>query len=486
VAVSIAYIFVPVSRLAVDVEPAHANSRGRNGLSAQGQEHAHRRTVSGVFSQFLRPQSSINTESDASNQQQWDSDHAPLYTTANQKMLVADAKKRVRHAASNDPTVNKVAKTKSDIEASEREHALLAMMGIRHGQEETDAAPLDKTSIRARRSLDRVEALRGCETLECLRIAHDKPAGKATKNFPHFMIVGFQKSATTSLHYHLVRHPEIIRPWEKEPEFFSNTCGYDIASCPPEDVKDYIQRMLRVHRYAAYDGTMAAYEASTHYSRAGMSLAPQLIKEMPWLKVILLLREPISRASSMLVHIYDKNQMIKGMGAGGCLKKYNMDLGHCLMSSSQITQKANVRTNGGLFTNDYATPLKTWLETFPRDQIFVGQYEVLVNEATQQAELEKIKKFLDIDPSLPTGEDAELMSRNSRKDSVNPDGWQMQRTTYQEIVDMVSEDSRVVSELIEQYGFGKASDWLGRWSAVWERNLRDNCDDRGTCMIQLS
>ena len=78
------------------------------------------------------------------------------------------------------------------------------------------------------------------------------------------------------------------------------------------------------------------------------------------------------------------------------------------------------------------------------------------------------------------------MSRNSRKDSVNPDGWQMQRTTYQEIVDMVSEDSRVVSELIEQYGFGKASDWLGRWSAVWERNLRDNCDDRGTCMIQLS
>jgi hypothetical protein len=407
------------------------------------------------------------------------------YASSMQHMLVEDALKRVRHAASSDVTVTRVAGSKSEVEDDEREAALLAMMGIRHGQEETDAAPTDKTSLRARRSLDRVEALRGCETLECLRIAHEKPAGKATKNFPHFMIVGFQKSATTSLHYHLVRHPEIIRPWEKEPEFFSNTCGYDIASCSPEDIKDYIQRMLRVHRYAAYDGTMASYEASTHYSRAGVTLAPQLLKEMPWLKVILLLREPISRASSMLVHIYDKNQMIKGMGAGGCLKKYGMDLGHCLLTSSQITQKEGVRTNRGLFSNNYSTPLQAWLETFPRDQIYVGQYEVLVDESTQQDELVKIKKFLDIDPSLPTGEDAELMSRNSRKDSVNPDGWQMDQSKYQQIVDMVSEDSQIVADLIEKYGFGTSEDWMRRWKSVWDRNLA-KCDERGSCMIELS
>ena len=344
---------------------------------------------------------------------------------------------------------------------------------------------IDKTALRARRSLDRVEALRGCDTFECLRIAHDKPAGKATKNFPHFMIVGFQKSATTSLHYHLVRHPEIIRPWEKEPEFFSNTCGYDTSACSEEEVRDYIQRMLRVHRYAAYDGEMASYEASTHYSRAGMTLAPQLLKEMPWLKVILLLREPISRAASMLVHILDKNQNIKGQGPGGCLKKYNMDLGHCLLTASQITQKS-VRNNHGLFANNYSAPLQAWLETFPRDQIYVGQYEVLVNEATQDRELSKIKKFLEIDPSLPMGEDAELMSRNSRKDSINPDGWQMHRKTYQEIVDVVEKDSQLVAQMVEKYGFGSAKEWLGRWQSVWENNLENNCDERDNCMIQLS
>ena len=87
---------------------------------------------------------------------------------------------------------------------------------------------------------------------------------------------------------------------------------------------------------------------------------------------------------------------------------------------------------------------------------------MLVNEETQEKELAKIKKFLEIDPSLPVGEDAELMSRNSRKDSINPDGWQMQRGTYQEIVDSVDNDSRLVAELVEKYGFGSAkSGWVG-------------------------
>ena len=162
-----------------------------------------------------------------------------------------------------------------------------------------------------------------------------------------------------------------------------------------------------------------------------------------------------------------------------------MDLGHCLLTASQITQK-NVRNNHGLFANNYSTPLQAWLETFPRDQIYVGQYEVLVNEATQDKELSKIKKFLDIDPSLPTGEDAELMYRNSRKDSINPDGWQMQRKTYQEIVDIVDNDSRLVAELVEKYGFGSAKEWLSRWASVWENNLQNNCDERDNCMIQLS
>lgn len=426
--------------------------------------------LSDVLTSFTRPESSLRSASDVAKPED-------SFSLKNQESIITDAQKRVRSAANSDKTIETISRA-ADEESEEREAALAAMMGINHGSEDTSAAPIDKTAVRARRSLDRVEAVRGCHTLQCLRVAHEKPAGKATFNFPHFMIVGFQKSATTSLHYHLVRHPSIARPWAKEPEFFSETCGYDIDQCDPEELKDYIQRILRVNRYAAYDGQLANYEASTHYSRAGHRLAPMMAREMPWLKVILLLREPISRAASMLVHILDKNMMIKNLGPGGCLKHRNMDLGECLLRTSQISGQRSFPTN-------YSTPLEAWLTAFPKGQVYVGQYEALIDDKTQKEELRKIKKFIGIDPNLPTGGDAEFMSRNSRKGSINPDGWPMKRDVYQHAIDIVLEDSKKVARLVDKYGFADARTWLSRWEDVWQANM-DSCDAQGNCKIQLS
>lgn len=45
-----------------------------------------------------------------------------------------------------------------------------------------------------------LEALRTCETLRCVRDAHLQPKGPARFNFPHFIIAGWPKAATTSLY----------------------------------------------------------------------------------------------------------------------------------------------------------------------------------------------------------------------------------------------------------------------------------------------
>ena len=42
-------------------------------------------------------------------------------------------------------------------------------------------------------------AVATCNSLECVKRAHDQPRGRARFNFPHFIILGFQKAATTSL-----------------------------------------------------------------------------------------------------------------------------------------------------------------------------------------------------------------------------------------------------------------------------------------------
>jgi hypothetical protein len=174
--------------------------------------------MGGLFNSFIRPSEklAVTSHGDGVNGTKEDA----MFTLERQEFFIQDALKRVRQAANKDKTIQVISGATEE-EDVDRDAALAAMMGINHGSEDTSAAPIDKTAVRARRSLDRVEAVRGCATLECLRVAHEKPPGKAKFNFPHFMIVGFQKSATTSLHYHLVRHPSVSRPWDKEPEFFS-------------------------------------------------------------------------------------------------------------------------------------------------------------------------------------------------------------------------------------------------------------------------
>lgn len=45
-----------------------------------------------------------------------------------------------------------------------------------------------------------LEALSTCDTLECVHDAHLLEKEPGVFNFPHFLIIGFQKTATTSLY----------------------------------------------------------------------------------------------------------------------------------------------------------------------------------------------------------------------------------------------------------------------------------------------
>lgn len=45
-----------------------------------------------------------------------------------------------------------------------------------------------------------LQALASCTTLKCVKEAHRLPRSPKQFNYPHFIIAGFQKSATTSTH----------------------------------------------------------------------------------------------------------------------------------------------------------------------------------------------------------------------------------------------------------------------------------------------
>lgn len=60
---------------------------------------------------------------------------------------------------------------------------------------------LDKENkIQTKNDTSFLNALKDCTDMICVRKAHELPKKDATFNFPHFLIIGFQKAATTSLH----------------------------------------------------------------------------------------------------------------------------------------------------------------------------------------------------------------------------------------------------------------------------------------------
>jgi hypothetical protein len=112
----------------------------------------------------------------------------------------------------------------------------------------------------------------------------------------------------------------------------------------------------------------AAVEASTHYGKNGRALAEPLARLLPWLRVVISMREPISRALSMAAHLLDKHDE-------GCLTRNG---------AFRCLDKA-LRQEG------YAEPLQAWLEAFPTEQIYLIQYENITAADRQETVLRSIK-----------------------------------------------------------------------------------------------
>ncbi|KAL4430048.1 hypothetical protein ABPG77_004418 [Micractinium sp. CCAP 211/92] len=302
-------------------------------------------------------------------------------------------------------------------------------------------------------------ALENCQTLACLKEAAKQKRYRGQFLFPHFLIIGWQKCATTSLFHHLKDHPAVLTPSEKEPEFFSYDCQYDPEACPLEMQKEYIEETLHLNRVLRHNTYRLAFEGSTHYAREGVRMAKGLRRVFPWVKLIASMREPISRYLSMLGHNLDKNTYT-------CLRKH--DLFECLELE--------------LPWNNYTAPFMAWLEAYPPEQIMLLQYESLTAPEYEKQHLQAVKTFLGLDPALPAS--AELPHSNTRAARLGqePEGWTMERWQYERLVEIVRPDAQSIANIVTQYGFGDGQVWMANWEAAWQANL-DACGPDGKCTI---
>jgi hypothetical protein len=109
---------------------------------------------------------------------------------------------------------------------------------------------------------------------------------------PDFIIIGAMKSATTTLHEQLARQPGLWMSRPKEPNFFSDDENYAkgpswYASC-----------------FAGAGPGDLCGESSTHYTKLPTHprTVERMVKALPWVKLIYVMRHPIDRLTSHFLH----------------------------------------------------------------------------------------------------------------------------------------------------------------------------------------
>lgn len=117
------------------------------------------------------------------------------------------------------------------------------------------------------------------------------------RSLPHFVIIGAQKSGTSSLYSYLSQHPQLLPSKNKEVHFFDGGLN-------PQD--DNFQKGVKWYRHhfptkQELGNNRKTFEASPLY--IFNPLVPQrMTKIIPDTKIILLLRNPTERAISQYFH----------------------------------------------------------------------------------------------------------------------------------------------------------------------------------------
>lgn len=133
------------------------------------------------------------------------------------------------------------------------------------------------------------------------------------KIFPNFLIIGFPKAGTTSVYQHLRSHPEIYMPNNTELRYFNNTQVLKHLG-GPGDTKIPNKICNDQAEYEAYffdySGEKAIGECTTDYifyQEALVNIKSQFDSKV---KLIVMLREPVSRAFSHYQYLVRRDKEI--------------------------------------------------------------------------------------------------------------------------------------------------------------------------------
>ncbi|MEP7171396.1 MAG: sulfotransferase domain-containing protein [Bacteroidota bacterium] len=220
-------------------------------------------------------------------------------------------------------------------------------------------------------------------------------------NPPNFLIIGAQKSGTSSLHYYLSAHPNLVKASLKEIHFFNRDSNFK---------KGF--NWYEKHFSHPLSNKKLFYEATPNYVYNKQS-AERIYNYQPGIKLILLLRNPVDRAYSSwnMYRNFFENKNIPAMlsqspiGEGGFyIYKYLFENRSSFPSFKECIDYEIKRTESEDFFEEepsfirrgiYYLQLKNYLKYFPENQLLIFGFKELAENRLEM--LFKIEDFLNIE-----------------------------------------------------------------------------------------
>ncbi len=205
-------------------------------------------------------------------------------------------------------------------------------------------------------------------------------------NLPNFLIVGAAKSGTTSLFDQLCRHPDVFKPYIKEPGYFIPLNQYSSIN----SWDDYKNIFKGAEKFKAKG------EASVTYLYDENS--PELIKEKlgDEVRILIILRNPIDMSYSLWQH--RKRDLKEDLDFFEALKLRDSN------NPNSIYVKSIEYDWDYLNRAKYYKQVKRYIDHFKNVKILIFE-EYVKNINTQ---FKEVCEFLDINPNI----NVELESKN--------------------------------------------------------------------------
>ena len=239
-----------------------------------------------------------------------------------------------------------------------------------------------------------IRTLRWFGLLETGRRAELRLRSRDARALPDAMIIGAMKSGTSSLHYYLTQHPQVIAPLRKEVHYFD----------------------LNFERGESWYRTNFGREgqdgvnidSSPYY--LFHPLVPQRAHALvPGTKLIVLLRDPVRRAYSHYWHERDKGREPLSFEDAIAAEPDRIGREHERLARGEIERSEAHQYFSYLARGRYAEQLGRWLQFYPREQLLVLRFEDLAKEPLPV--LNRSLEWL----GLPAMASARLEPRNTRK-----------------------------------------------------------------------